>query len=205
MKKPGLFSLVLILLTAGLLLVAFLGWWGARRGEVPVELPPSAPVAVETVPPSALPPPEVPEAGAAATPAQPPEIAAPDGTDPISDIIADPGLDFPGAVAKLLALLPSLDEARQQEAAQHIANLSDDTTAARWAAMLVANQLPPAAATVLFHNLLNRPHDLIMPMLSTIADQSGHPQNQASIEILETLYGAPPPGQSWSTWVPSRR
>lgn len=126
------------------------------------------------------------------------------GDDRISEIIANPNLDFPSAVNRLLEILPGLNEAEQEEAAQHIANLSDEKSAAQWSSMLVANQLPAPAAEVLFNDLLNRPQELNMPVLASMADQSVHPKNKDSVEILETLYGPPPQGTTWSAWVKAK-
>jgi hypothetical protein len=123
------------------------------------------------------------------------------GAELISEIIANPNLDFPSAVNNLLQILPGLGGEDQAEAAQHAANLSDDQSAARWTAMLVANQIPPAAAEVFFNDLLNRPHELTMPALAAMADQSYHPLHESSIEILEVLYGTPPQGTPWAGHV----
>ena len=124
--------------------------------------------------------------------------------DAISGVLSDPSLDFPAAVDRLLKLLPSLDAEAQVEAANHISNLSDDNKAGEWSSLLVSNRLPPAVQEVLFNDLLNRPHELTMPALSAMADSVSHPQQKESREILEVLYGTPPPGTSWSSWVASR-
>jgi hypothetical protein len=126
------------------------------------------------------------------------------GSDRISEIIANPNLDFPSAVNRLLEILPGLKEADQEEAAHHIANLSDEKSAAQWSAMLVANQLPAPAADVLFDDLLNRPQEMNMPVLASIADQPAHPKNKDSAEILETLYGTPPQGTAWKDWIKTK-
>jgi len=121
--------------------------------------------------------------------------------DIISEILSNTDLDFPSAVNRLLEALPRLDETGQEEAAHHIANLSDDARISHWSAMLVANQLPAPAADVLFNDLLNRPQEVNMPVLSAIADQRVHPKNKETVEILETLYGAPPAGTTWAAWT----
>ena len=142
------------------------------------------------------------------TPGQPaapaPRPAPAKGEDAISGILSDQSLDFPAAVDRLLKLLPSLDAEAQVEAANHISNLSDDNKAGEWSSLLVSNRLPPAVQEVLFNDLLNRPHELTMPALSAMADSVSHPQQKESREILEVLYGTPPPGTSWSSWVASR-
>jgi hypothetical protein len=133
-----------------------------------------------------------------------PRPAPAHGEDAISGILSDQSLDFPAAVDRLLKLLPSLDEEAQVEAANHISNLSDDKKAGEWTPLLVANRLPPAAQEVLFNDLLNRPHELTMPTLSAIADATPHPQQKESREILDVLYGTPPPGTTWTVWVAAR-
>ncbi len=128
-------------------------------------------------------------------------VAVPDGGEKISAIISNQSLDFPSAVVRLLEVLPGLPEPEQAEAAQHIANLSDDKSAAQWTAMLSRNQLPSAAGEVLFNDLLNRPHELTLPALAGMADQPYHPKSKESVEILDILYGKPPNGKKWVTWV----
>lgn len=133
----------------------------------------------------------------AATPANP-------GEDRISAIIANTNLDFPAAVDQLLGLLPGLQESAQEEAAHHIANLSDDDQAKKWAAKVVANQIPAPAAEVLFNDMLNRPHEILLPSLATMADSALHPKQKESAETLEILYGEPPQGTKWSDWIKAK-
>ena len=121
--------------------------------------------------------------------------------DPISDVLSNTSLDFTGVVTKLLETLPSLDPERQAEAAHHISNLSDDTTCSTWSRLVASNSLPTPAAEVLFNDMLNRPHDLLMPFLGAIADQPVHPLHKDSTDVLETLFGQPPQGTPWSAWV----
>lgn len=132
------------------------------------------------------------------------ETGISDGEERISSILSNPNLDFPSAVNRLLELLPGLDERAQEAAANHIANLSDEKSTGQWIPMLVANQLPAPATEVLFNDLLNRPQELAMPVLASIADQPVHPKSKSSIEILETLYGPSPQNIKWSVWVKSK-
>lgn len=136
-----------------------------------------------------------------AKPAEPVETPQPPAQDRISAIISNPNLDFPSAVNQLLEALPSLDEEEQDEAAHHIANLSEDKTAESWIGMVVKNQLPAPALDVLFNDMLNRPHELLMPALANMADQASHPKKSDSVEVLEVLYGTPDQGYTWSAWV----
>jgi len=121
--------------------------------------------------------------------------------DPISDVLSNTSLDFTGVVTKLLETLPRLDPERQAEAAHHISNLSDDTTCSTWSRLVASNSLPTPTAEVLFNDMLNRPHELLMPFLGAIADQPTHPLHKDSTDVLETLFGQPPQGTPWSVWV----
>ena len=141
---------------------------------------------------------------------QPPPLATPkplvktttlEESDPISDVLSDQNLDFTGVVTKLLETLPKLDADRQSEAAHHIANLSDDTTCNTWSRLVASDSLPAPVAEVLFNDMLNRPHELLMPFLGSIADQPTHPLFKDSSDVLEVLFGPPPQGTLWSAWI----
>ncbi len=145
--------------------------------------------------------------GSGLPPLSPAPSAAPkDGADDekISAIISNTNLDFPAAVDQLLGLLPSLGESAQDEAAHHVANLSDDDQSKKWVAMVVSNQVPAAASEVLFNDMLNRPHEILLPALATMADAPQHPKQKESAETLEILYGAPPQGTTWDTWIKAK-
>jgi hypothetical protein len=64
--------------------------------------------------------------------------------------------------------------------------------------------MPPPAAEVLYNDLLNRPHDFLMPFLAGLADMPGHARQLESSETLEILYGQPAPGVSWSAHIAAR-
>ena len=143
-----------------------------------------------------------------ANPTDSPRVLQPSPTaepmDAISDILANQSLDFDQSVDRLLAILPTLDAERQSEAAYHIANLSDDDAARRWAARIRDQSLPAPAAAVLYNDLLNRPHDFLMPFLAGLADMPGHPQQLESSETLEILYGQPSQGMTWTAHIKAR-
>ena len=121
--------------------------------------------------------------------------------DPIAEILDRTDLDFSTTVHRLIAILPKLNADQQAEAAQHIANLSDDEMAKVWLPKIANQSLPQPASEVLFNDLLNRPHELLMPFLSKLADMPQHPQSTQSVEILEVLFGQPPAGTKWEKWV----
>jgi hypothetical protein len=121
--------------------------------------------------------------------------------DPIAKILDRTDLDFPSTVNRLIAILPKLNSDEQAEAAQHIANLSDDEAAKSWLPKVINQSLPQPAAEVLFNDMLNRPHEMLLPFLSKLADMPQHPQSTQSVEILEVLFGQPPAGTKWGKWV----
>lgn len=131
-------------------------------------------------------------------PQQPPQGDS--GEDLITAILGDESLEPHSTVIQLIKALPRLDTTSQEEAAHHIANLSDDTSATNWTQMLISNQLPAPAAEILFNNLLSRSEELVLPTLTAIADRPNHPQQSESVEILEPLIGTPKPGFTWIKW-----
>lgn len=121
--------------------------------------------------------------------------------DPVSEILSRPDEDFANTVNHLLAEMPKLNPDQQAEAAQHIANLSDDTLAAQWSQKMIVQSLPQPASEALFNDMLNRPHEMLLPFLSKLSDMPQHPQSTQSVEILDVLFGQPPAGTKWEKWV----
>jgi len=124
-----------------------------------------------------------------------------EANDLVSEILSRSDEDFANTVNQFLAAMPKLNPDQQAEAAQHIANLSNDTLAAQWSPKMIVQSLPQPASEVLFNDLLNRPHELLLPFLSKLADLPQHPQSTQSVEILEVLFGQPPAGTKWEKWV----
>lgn len=128
-------------------------------------------------------------------------LASDQADEAIANLLLDDSISHEQAASRLLELLPRLPADQQEEAAHHISNLSEDTQAADYARRLINNSLPPPAAEVFFSDLMNRPHELLLPTLSQIADQPNHPQKQDSIDVLEVLYGTPENGLNWQSWI----
>ncbi len=122
------------------------------------------------------------------------------GDDRIAAIMGDESLGPQSVVIQLIKALPSMDSTSQEEAAHHIANLSDDASATNWTQKLASNQLPAPVAEIFFNNLLSRSEELVLPTLAAIADQPNHPQQTESAQILEPLIGTPKPGFTWKEW-----
>jgi hypothetical protein len=129
------------------------------------------------------------------------EVVTIETGDSIAEILDRTDLDFPTTVNQLVSILPKLNADQQAEAAQHIANLSDDEAAKSWLPKVINQSLPQPAAEVLFNDMLNRPHEMLLPFLSKLADMPQHPQSTQSAEILEVLFGQPPAGTKWEKWV----
>lgn len=113
-------------------------------------------------------------------------------------ILSDTSLPHGEAARRLLRLLPQLSEDEQEEAAHHIANLSDEAAVAEWAAGLSNNTLPAPAAEVLFSELYNQPHETLLPALAAMADQTQHPLREESADTLGILLGELPSGSNWT-------
>jgi hypothetical protein len=136
-----------------------------------------------------------------ATPQASPTVSEEMVEDPVSEILSRSNEGFPTTVNQLLAAMPKLNPNQQAEAAQHIANLSDDTLAAQWSQKMIVQSLPQPASEALFNDMLNRPHEMLLPFLSKLADMPQHPQSTQSVEILDVLFGQPPAGTKWEKWV----
>jgi hypothetical protein len=135
------------------------------------------------------------------TPQPAPAISKNPVEDPVSEILSRPDEHFANTVNQLLVAMPTLNPEQQAEAAQHIANLSDDALAAQWSQKMIAQSLPQPASEALFNDMLNRPHEMLLPFLSKLADMPQHPQSTQSVEILDVLFGQPPAGTKWEKWV----
>ncbi|MDX2080413.1 MAG: hypothetical protein SFU53_06480 [Terrimicrobiaceae bacterium] len=131
--------------------------------------------------------------------------AAPEAVDAdaaISNLLVDPSLTHGQIVGRLLELIPTFSEDDQANAAQHVANLSDDETTGLWIPKIVDRSLPEPAARVLVADLYNRSHDLLLPLLATLADDPRSPFAKESAETLEVLIG---PREGEGTWTANVR
>lgn len=122
----------------------------------------------------------------------------------ISGVIADQSLDFETIAERLLSMMPELDESGQAEAARHIINLSSDETLSGMAPLIVENKLPLQVLEVVYPDLHNRPHDVGMPIIASVADHVDHPKQVEAATTLEFLYGLPPEGWKWVPWIEAK-
>jgi hypothetical protein len=121
-----------------------------------------------------------------------------DWEEKIDDII---GSDDPDTnkVAKLYALFPTLPPDGQEEAAQHLSNLVDDEDYAPLGEMLKNDKLPEGVLDELLADALNRPNNLKLPVLLTVASDENHAKHDEAKDLLE-LYLGEDYGTDWNSW-----
>src|SRR6185312_734897 len=118
--------------------------------------------------------------------------------DKIDDIV---GSDDPDTnkVAKLYALFPTLPPDGQEEVAQHLSNLVDDDDYAPLGDMLKNDKLPEGVLDELLADVLNRPNNLKLPLLLTVASDANHSKHDEAKDLLE-LYLGDDYGTDWNSW-----
>jgi len=121
-----------------------------------------------------------------------------DWEEKIDDIV---GSDDPDTnkVAKLYALFPTLPPDGQEEAAQHLSNLVDDEDYAPLGEMLKNDKLPEGVLDELLADVLNRPNNLKLPLLLTVASDENHSKHDEAKDLLE-LYLGDDYGTDWNSW-----
>ena len=121
-----------------------------------------------------------------------------DWEEKIDDIV---GSDDPDTnkVAKLYALFPTLPPDGQEEAAQHLSNLVDDEDYAPLGEMLKNDKLPEGVLDELLADVLNRPNNLKLPLLLTVASDENHSKHDEAKDLLE-LYLGEDYGTDWNSW-----
>lgn len=161
----------------------------------PAVLPPSS---TEPVRGDSRPPPSFEGALSNFIPSGTAEAPEMDGGEAIGQILGDNQISHEEAALQMLALLPRLSPEQQEEAAEHIANLSNREVAGKWTGMLVKNQLPARAAEVLYSALYNEDEELFLPAMAAISDNARHPFHDESVDTLDILIGPLPEGSNWS-------
>ncbi len=121
-----------------------------------------------------------------------------DWEEKIDDIV---GSDDPDTnkVAKLYALFPTLPPDGQEEIAQHLSNLVDDEDYAPLGEMLKNDKLPEGVLDELLADVLNRPNNLKLPLLLTVASDQNHAKHDEAKDLLE-LYLGEDYGTDWNSW-----
>ena len=121
-----------------------------------------------------------------------------DWEEKIDDIV---GSDDPDTnkVAKLYALFPTLPPDGQEEAAQHLSNLVDDEDYAPLGEMLKNDKLPEGVLDELLADVLNRPNNLKLPELLSVASDANNAKHDEAKDLLE-LYLGEDYGGDWNSW-----
>jgi hypothetical protein len=170
--------------------------------------PQPAPQPVHAAPPhDFVPPPEVKHATAPVSipTVQPRDLAIAtnaastnDWEEKIDDIV---GSDDPDTnkVAKLYALFPTLPPDGQEEIAQHLSNLVDDEDYAPLGEMLKNDKLPEGVLDELLSDALNRPNNLKLPVLLSVASDENNAKHDEAKDLLE-LYLGEDYGTDWNSW-----
>jgi len=121
-----------------------------------------------------------------------------DWDEKIDDIIGSDDADT-NTVAKLYALFPTLPPDGQEDAAQHLSNLVDDEDYKPLGEMLKNDKLPEGVLDELLADVLNRPNNLKLPLLLSVASDANHAKHDEAKDLLE-LYLGEDYGSDWSSW-----
>ncbi len=100
---------------------------------------------------------------------------------------------------RLLAMLPELAPAEQEEAAKHLVNLLADDRFASAGAWLTNAQAPAAVQGLLMADLMNRPDKVRLPLYLLIAQTPDHP-HAAEARYLLTVHLPDDHGTNWPAW-----
>jgi len=104
--------------------------------------------------------------------------------------------DKADAIRKLMTVAPAEAEV---ELAQHLINMVQDDHYDGAAELLTNATTPPAVATVLMNDLLNRRNTLKLPMLLAIARNDQHPLKDQAKDMLELFLQADY-STNWEQW-----
>jgi hypothetical protein len=117
--------------------------------------------------------------------------------DTVDSII---GSDDPDTnkVKQLFALFPTLPPDGQEEVAQHLSNLVEDTNYAQLGNLLTNDSLPQGVLDELMSDVLNRPNTLKLPMLLTVGQDQNSPEHDEARDLLELYLGQDPSADNWS-------
>ncbi len=100
---------------------------------------------------------------------------------------------------RLLAMLPELAPAEQEEAGRHLVNLLGDDHFPNAGAWLTNAQAPGAVQALLMAELMNRPDKVRLPLYLVIAQTPGHPQ-AAEARYLLSVHLPDDHGTNWAAW-----
>jgi len=185
-----------------------LGWLSGPRPVAPAAAPETVAAPPQSAPES---PPlvQAPVPPAPVSPAENPLLVQPPLVPPppleriqweqsIDDVLmADD--DAPEKAQKLLEVYPTLPEAGQVEAVQHLANLLPDTNFTAVTHLLTNALTPQGVLDVLVGDLLNRPNKVKLPLMLDVARTAGHPWRAEAKQMLQ-MYVERDFGDDWLAW-----
>ena len=117
----------------------------------------------------------------------------------IDDIIGATSLDDTQKVQQLLVLFPKLKPEDQEEAIQHMSNLTSDEAYAPLAKMFKDPKQSEDVLDALMTDVLNRGDALKLPLLLEAAKQPNHAMASDARDVLE-IYLEKDYGNDWTAW-----
>jgi hypothetical protein len=196
---------ILGLIAAVVVVGVALGWLMTRRIEVATQTPPATPETTATSTGEAVVPAKArvvvsgPSANQATLAQAGPDTNAVAEWESRLDEILSADTDETQKAKQMLAILPSLPEAGQVEAAQHLSNLLPDAEYAPLGKLLTEPKTPEAVLDVLMVDALNRPNSIKLPLLLEMARVPQHPKATEAKDLLE-LYLEEDYGTDWNKW-----
>ena len=194
-----------ILVVLGVLIVA--GVVAFALLQQPPPAPTALPIAIAAPAPTATPPPFPAETHAAPPPAA--DTTAPaagialTGVAPAWEATIDQILRSNVSEAQmaqmLIAILPTLPEDGQIEAANHIVNLLPDSEYASVRPIVLNASLPESVLSVFFTDLMNREDPTKLNAFLDIAQEPNHPFHDEALSDLQ-IYVGEDYGDDWGKW-----
>lgn len=120
------------------------------------------------------------------------------------DNILSSGADDATMVRRLLDGLASRPAEARPHFVAHALGLAGDTDYAPFEGLYLAGSTPPEVAREIFHDAINRPDEIKLPLLAKTMRQPGHPMAGETREILEIYLGLDPgalPPAGWDEAV----
>jgi hypothetical protein len=120
------------------------------------------------------------------------------------DTILSSGTDDATVVRRLLDGLASRPAEARPHFVAHALGLAGDADYARFEQLYLAGNTSPEVAREIFHDALNRPDEIKLPLLAKTMRQPGHPMAGEAREILEIYLGLAPgalPPAGWEEAV----
>jgi hypothetical protein len=132
------------------------------------------------------------------TTAELPPTAATAPLQTIDEVLAS-DLNDTQKAQQLLALFPKMKAEDQEEAIQHISNLTTDEAYAPLAKIFTNPAQPESVLDALMSDVLNRGDELKLPLLLEVARKPNHAMASDARDVLE-IYLEHDYGTDWAAW-----